>query len=119
MTLVSEPDPYSGLPVGKQVNTWPASRPSEVKLIGNFGHVEKLDARHEADLWQAVQSHEISGKEALIMGLAQRGMNTPYPEQAPGPNVPLGPTDPAAGLPPAPAAPAPAPVLPGTPLPPA
>ena len=31
---------------------------------------------------------EISGKEALIMGIAQRSMNTPYPEQAPGPNVP-------------------------------
>jgi hypothetical protein len=73
------------------------------------------------DLWQAVQSQEISGKEALIMGLAQRGMNTPYPEQAPGPNVPLGPIDPAAGPPPAPGAPAPAPApaLPGTPLPPA
>jgi hypothetical protein len=75
------------------------------------------------DLWQAVQNQEISGKEALIMGLAQRGMNTPYPEQAPGPNVPLGPTDPAAGPPPPPGAPvpaaAPAPVLPGTPLPPA
>ena len=25
------------------------------------------------DLWQAVQSHDISGKDALIMGLAQRG----------------------------------------------
>ena len=40
------------------------------------------------DLWHAVQNQEISGKEALIMGLAQRGMNTPYPDQAPGPNVP-------------------------------
>ncbi|MDT5197516.1 MAG: resuscitation-promoting factor RpfA [Mycobacterium sp.] len=61
------------------------------------------------DLWQAVQSHDISGKEALMMGLAQRGMNTPYPDQAPGPNVPITPGDPAAppppdgGLPPAPA----------------
>jgi hypothetical protein len=48
------------------------------------------------DLWQAVQDHDISGKEALIMGLGQRGMNTPYPEQAPGPNVPVTPGDPAA-----------------------
>ena len=57
------------------------------------------------DLWQAVQNHDISGKEALMMGLAQRGMNTPYPDQAPGPNVPLAPGDPAAAgarLPPAP-----------------
>jgi hypothetical protein len=82
---------------------------------------ESPNVSYLKDLWQAVQSQEISGKEALITGLAQRGMNTPYPEQAPGPNVPLGPTDPAAGLPPAPEAPAPAPapVLPGTPLPPA
>jgi hypothetical protein len=63
------------------------------------------------DLWQAVQNHDISGKEALIMGLGQRGMNTPYPEQAPGPNVPVTPppADPAAPLPPAPDAP---PILP-------
>jgi hypothetical protein len=65
------------------------------------------------DLWQAVQSHDISGKEALIMGLGQRGMNTPYPQQAPGPNVPVTPPPPAdpAAAPPAPA-PGPAPVLP-------
>ncbi|MDT5208283.1 MAG: resuscitation-promoting factor RpfA [Mycobacterium sp.] len=64
------------------------------------------------DLWQAVQSHDISGKEALIMGLSQRGMNTPYPQQAPGPNVPItpgAPADPAAPPPPAPDAP---PILP-------
>jgi hypothetical protein len=53
------------------------------------------------DLWQAVQNHDISGKEALIVGLSQRGMNTPIPEQAPGPNVPISPND-AAPLPPAP-----------------
>ena len=60
------------------------------------------------DLWHAVQNQEISGKEAVIMGLAQRGMNTPYPEQPAGPNVPISPADPAAAPPP----PAPAPVLP-------
>ena len=68
------------------------------------------------DLWQAVQSHDISGKEALMMGLAQRGMNTPYPDQAPGPNVPVMPGDPA--VPPPPDAafpPAPAPLLPPPP----
>ncbi len=67
------------------------------------------------DLWQAVQSHDISGKEALIVGLSQRGMNTPIPEQAPGPNVPTGPVD-AAPLPPAAGDPAlllPAPPAPG------
>jgi len=73
------------------------------------------------DLWHAVQNHEISGKEALIMGLAQRNMNTPYPQQAPVPNAPISPAppvDPAAApapppppafpwLPPPPPAPAP------------
>jgi hypothetical protein len=66
------------------------------------------------DLWQAVQNHDISGKEALIVGLSQRGMNTPIPEQAPGPNVPTGPVD-AAPLP-APGDPA-APLLPPPPPP--
>jgi hypothetical protein len=68
------------------------------------------------DLWQAVQNHEISGKEALVMGLAQRGMNTPYPDQAPGPNVPITPAEPAQAPAMAPALPAPPP--PGDPLPP-
>ena len=52
------------------------------------------------DLWQAVQNHEISGREALIMGIAQRGMNTPVPALAPGPNVPITPGDPAIADPP-------------------
>ena len=56
------------------------------------------------DLWQAVQNKELSGKEAAIIAFSQRGMNTPYPEQAPGPNVPIRPPAPAADLPPAPAA---------------
>jgi hypothetical protein len=69
------------------------------------------------DLWQAVQNHEISGKEALVMGLAQRGMNTPIPDQAPGPNVPISPVDPALAPPPAPAPLPPAPVGPFPPTP--
>ena len=56
MTLVSEPDPSSGAPVGKPVNTWPASPPGEVRLIGRYGSIEKLDAeRHGDDLWRAVK----------------------------------------------------------------
>ncbi|SCX27125.1 hypothetical protein [Mycolicibacterium fluoranthenivorans] len=55
------------------------------------------------DLWNAVQNREISGKEALVLGLAQRGMDTPNPAPVPGPNTPLTPGDPAA---------APAPVTP-------
>jgi hypothetical protein len=67
------------------------------------------------DLWQAVQNHDISGKEALIMGLSQRGMNTPYPQQSAGPNVPVAPAapaDPAAPLPPGAPVPPPAPGAP-------
>jgi hypothetical protein len=63
-------------------------------------------------LWQAVQSHDISGKEALIMGLSQRGMNTPYPQQAPGPNVPITPDAPGAPAAPPPPAPGAPPILP-------
>ena len=59
MTLVSEPDPSSGRPVGKQVNAWPASPPGDVRFIGRFGRVEKLDAdRHGSDLWRAVRGHD-------------------------------------------------------------
>lgn len=58
------------------------------------------------DLWRAVQSQEISGKEALVLGIAQRGMDTPNPVQAAGPNTPHTPGD---------AAPAPAPADPATP----
>ena len=63
------------------------------------------------DLWHAVKNQEISGKEALILGIAQRGMNTPYPQQAPGPNVPVAPVTPDTPVTPA----DPAPVLPPTP----
>jgi hypothetical protein len=68
------------------------------------------------DLWQAFQNHEISGKEALVMGIAQRGMNTPYPDQAPGPNVPTSPAGPALAPPPPDPALAPPPPAPASPL---
>ncbi|MCV7135331.1 hypothetical protein H7J06_20345, partial [Mycobacterium hodleri] len=55
------------------------------------GPMDSPNTSYLKDLWQAVQNHEISGKEALIVGLSQRGMNTPIPAQAPGPNVPTGP----------------------------
>lgn len=86
---------------------------------------ESPNVSYLKDLWHAVQNQEISGKEALLLGVAQRGMNTPYPNQAPGPNVPLSPVDPAlapadpalAPPPPAPAPAPPAPVLPWLPPP--
>lgn len=59
-------------------------------------------------LWQAVQDGELSGTEALVLGFAQRDMNTPYPDQPPGPTVPITPGDPAQmPLPPPPLLPAP------------
>jgi hypothetical protein len=54
-TLFSEADPRTGQPVGKIVNAWPASPPGPVMLIGNFGHVEKLDAAHAPALWEALR----------------------------------------------------------------
>ena len=60
---------------------------------------ENPNVSYLKDLWHAVQNQEISGKEALLMGLAQRGMDTPYPEQAVGPNVPISPAHPAAAPP--------------------
>src|SRR5690242_185081 len=70
------------------------------------------------DLWHAVQNNEISGKQALLLGLAQRNMSTPIPNQAPGPNVPLSPDAPMPQAAPGPNAAAPAgPVLPGEPAP--
>jgi RimJ/RimL family protein N-acetyltransferase len=59
MTLASEPEPGTGLPVGKLVNTWPASPPGDVRLIGRFGRVEKLDAAvHGPDLANATRGHD-------------------------------------------------------------
>ncbi|HXW27034.1 MAG TPA: GNAT family N-acetyltransferase [Xanthobacteraceae bacterium] len=53
----SEPDPYSGRPVGRKVDATPAQRPGPVVLEGRFGQVEKLDGRHGAALWQAVKDN--------------------------------------------------------------
>jgi hypothetical protein len=36
----SEPDPHSGRPVGRAVDTTPAQRPGAVTLAGRFGRVE-------------------------------------------------------------------------------
>jgi len=56
--LASEPDPASGRPVGLPVDTSAALLPGAVTLKGRFGHIEKLDARHGRDLWQAVKGHD-------------------------------------------------------------
>jgi RimJ/RimL family protein N-acetyltransferase len=49
----SEPHPQTGQPVGLPVpNPAPGPRPGPVTLKGRHGAVEKLEARHAADLWQ-------------------------------------------------------------------
>jgi resuscitation-promoting factor RpfA len=105
-------DPAAALPVmpdGVPHLASPDSLPPGSTMDPAANGADSPNVSYLKDLWQAVQNHDISGKEALIMGLGQRGMNTPYPQQAPGPNVPINPADPAAPPPPAPDA---APVLP-------
>lgn len=75
---------------------------------------ESPNVSYLRDLWHAVQNQELSGKEALLLGISQRNLNTPVPAQAPGPNVPVTPGDPAPA-PAAPAPPAPAPATPAAP----
>jgi hypothetical protein len=107
------PTPPNGIP---HLASPDAPPPGSTMDPAEAGPGDTPNVSYLKDLWQAVQSHDISGKEALMMGLAQRGMNTPYPDQAPGPNVPVTPGDPAAVAPVNPALPpAPAPLLPPPP----
>jgi RimJ/RimL family protein N-acetyltransferase len=56
--MVSEPDPFSGRPVGLPVDTKPAQKPGPVVLEGRHGRVEKLDAaRHGTPLWEYANGH--------------------------------------------------------------
>jgi hypothetical protein len=107
------PTPPDGMP---HLASPDAPPPGSTMDPNEAGPGDSPNVSYLKDLWQAVQSHDISGKEALMMGLAQRGMNTPYPDQGPGPNVPVTPGDPAAAAPVNPALPpAPAPLLPPPP----
>lgn len=53
-----EPHPETGQPVGLPVDTAPAQRPGPVTLQGRYGRLEKLAARHAADLWDAFKGHD-------------------------------------------------------------
>jgi hypothetical protein len=103
------PTPSDGVPHLASPDAPPPGSSMDPSVKGD----DSANVSYLKDLWSAVQSHEISGKEALIMGLAQRNMNTPIPEQMAGPNVPVSPAD-APPVDPA-AVPAPPPA-PGTPL---
>ena len=114
------PDAPPAIPVqpnGMSHLASPDSLPPGSTMDPTLADTDGPNKSYIKDLWHAVQNQDISGKEALILGLSQRGMNTPYPNQAGGPNVPInGPVDPAVGAPP----PAPAPLIPpAAPLPPA
>jgi RimJ/RimL family protein N-acetyltransferase len=54
----SEPHPQTGQPVGLPVDPRPAPRPGPVTLKGHYGHIEKLNAGHAADLWWAFAGHD-------------------------------------------------------------
>jgi RimJ/RimL family protein N-acetyltransferase len=45
--------PKTGQPIGVRVDTTPARLPGPVTLQGRYGHLEKLEARHAAELWLA------------------------------------------------------------------
>jgi hypothetical protein len=94
--------PPNGIPHLASPTAPPLGTTTDPTVMGD----DSPNVSYLKDLWEAVQNHDISGKEALMMGLAQRGMNTPYPDQPPGPNVPTSPaaqSDPAALAPPPPA----------------
>jgi RimJ/RimL family protein N-acetyltransferase len=59
VTVQSETDPNTGLPVGLPVpNPAPGPRPGPVTLEGRYGRVERLAQRHDKDLWEAVRRHD-------------------------------------------------------------
>ena len=56
---MSVADPtIAGPPVGPRVSDKEAGRPRCVTLAGRFGRVEKLEAAHAGDLWQAVNDDD-------------------------------------------------------------
>jgi RimJ/RimL family protein N-acetyltransferase len=54
----SEPHPQTGQPIGLPVDMTPAKRPGPVTLKGRYGRLEKLEARHAADLWKVFAGHD-------------------------------------------------------------
>ena len=85
------PAPLPTLPDGVPHLASPDALPPGSTMDPALRDPENPNVSYLKDLWHAVQNQEISGKEALIMSIAQRGMNTPYPNQSPGPYVPTAP----------------------------
>jgi RimJ/RimL family protein N-acetyltransferase len=86
----SEPDPFSGRPVGLPVDAKPARKPGPVVLEGRHGRVEKLDAaRHGPSLWECANGHNelwpymgygpFADEKAFAAWLAERpALEDPY-----------------------------------------
>ena len=93
-TLVAAPAPDPAIqPNGIPHLASPDAPPPGSTMDPTVAGLDNPNTSYLKNLWQAVQNHDISGKQALMIGLAQRGMDSPYPEQAPGPNVPITPAD--------------------------
>jgi RimJ/RimL family protein N-acetyltransferase len=58
MTEKSERHPFTGQPVGPEVDVTPARRPEPIVLTGRYGRVERLRPDHDADLWSVVKGHD-------------------------------------------------------------
>ena len=59
MTAACEPHPLTGQPVGLPVDDDArASFRDRSRSTGRYGRVERLDARHAGDLWQAYAGHD-------------------------------------------------------------
>jgi RimJ/RimL family protein N-acetyltransferase len=50
--------PTTDQPIGALVDPAPGKRPGPVTLQGRYGSVEKLEARHAADLWTVFAGHD-------------------------------------------------------------
>lgn len=55
---MSEPDPFTGQPVGLPVDATPAQWPQPVTLTGRYGRLESLALHHGQSLWEAVKAHD-------------------------------------------------------------
>ena len=80
----------------------PESLPPGTTMDPNALPPTRPNVSYLRQIWNAVQDHQITGKDALIAVGTQRSLVGSGPAQAPGPNVPL---TPGVGLPPAPGAP--------------
>ncbi|MGB5112862.1 MAG: transglycosylase family protein [Mycobacterium sp.] len=80
----------------------PESLPPGTTMDPNALPPTRPNVSYLRQIWNAMQDHQITGKDALIAVGTQRSLTGTGPAQAPGPNVPLTPGD---VRPPAPGAP--------------